>query len=133
MESGPTEHPLRGEEEEKSGGHHGEGHRDSVGTGQVFRGLEAEDESEAGNHQSEIDLRHVNLATLVFRGVFDEESRHVAQLNGVHRQGVGPGDERLGGDDRRGSGQNHQRVERPLRAELIEGIESRCRGNFGLG
>ena len=68
----------------------------------------------------------------MFRGVFDDEPRHVAQLNGVHRQGVSSGDERLGGDDRRGRGQNHQRVKRPLGAELIEGIESGCCSDFGL-
>ena len=58
-----------------------------------------------------VDLRHVDLAHLVRRGVLDVEARRVAELNGLPRERERAGDQRLRRDDRR-----HRRQRPPAAA-----------------
>jgi hypothetical protein len=95
METGPAKNPLTGKKEKQGGGHHGESDGDTVGSGQVVRVLETQDQPQTGDHECEIHLRHVDLPALMLRGVLDEQSWHVSELNGMHRQRVSARDQSL--------------------------------------
>ena len=110
---------------EEDGRHdHREADGDAVGAGEVFGVLVVQDEIHGADHQHPVDDRDVDLAGFHIGGPLDAHPGEVGQLDGLHRDGEGAGDEGLGGDDGRERRDDHQRDLRPVRCHVEEGIET---------
>ena len=107
--------------------HHRHRHGNAVGGGERARRLEAQHDEDGRDGHRPVHLRHVDLAHLERRGVFDVEARRVAELNRLPRQRERAGDERLRGDDGGQRGQHHERQQRPRRRHQVEGLRRRAR------
>src|SRR4026209_103279 len=63
---------------------HRGGDRHAVSCGEITRGSEAEHKRDAGDHQSPIHRRHINLPHNTGRCIDDFQTRTEAKLNGLH-------------------------------------------------
>ena len=72
-------------------------------------------ENKHADQQCGVDQWQIDLSRLRFRGVADLESRQEAEVYRLSHERERAGDHGLAGDDRRGSGQNHDRQQSPAR------------------
>src|SRR6202000_800608 len=104
------------------------GDRHPVRVGQRGRGAERENEREHRDAQPPVDPGDVDLPDPFLRGGVDAQPRQVPDLGGLLRHGKRAGDDRLGGDDGRGGGQDHHGDPRPAGRQQEEGIADRGGG-----
>ena len=117
---GPTR--IRDDRQQQRIDQHGAGHRQAIGRGQRGRTAEREHQHDHCGEQHPVDRRHVDLADGVLGGVFDRQSRQVAQLDRLTGHRKRASDHRLR-SDRCGHRRQHQHRDlRPLRDRHIERI-----------
>ena len=119
-EHGPVA-PMQGDEgRQDRGDHHVERDRKAVGAGEAARRSEAEDGREGQQGEGPVHERDVDMPALVARRMDDPHPGQEAELDRLLRQGEGPGDHRLRGDDGGERRQDDQRIMRPVRRQMVE-------------
>ena len=89
------EHP----EEDQRGDRHRHGDGDAVRRSEVRRRAEPEHQADTGDHEHPVHERHVDLPSVLPRGVADGDAREIVQLHGLRGQGEHTRDECLRGND----------------------------------
>ncbi len=114
--------PAHQEVQERRDAHRAR-HRDAVGGGQVRARLERDDERDARDHDTPVDLGDVDLALGLVRGVDHRDARRVAELHRLVRERERARDQRLARDDRgQGREDQHRDEERRAADQVVERV-----------
>ena len=92
----------------QAGDGHGAGHRHAVSRRQVRRFLEEVHDEDDADHQDPVDGPDVDLRLQPAGGVVDLHQGHQPGRNPLVDDGESPADDGLGGNDRRGDGQQEE-------------------------
>ena len=95
--------------------------------GEIAGGLKPDHQCDAGDHEEEVHLRHVDLATHVGVGVNDLQTRQVAKLHRLLGERINTRDHGLRSDDGGRSCQDDHRHQQRLRHQFEERVLQRFR------